>query len=128
MATTHPHTGVAPPPPSSGPPPANPLRTLLLLDALLMVFSIVFWLLGNPTLAAAAGTGAIALTIDVARRLLAAPQVGSAGPAALAPEELAGLTPPEKPTALPPGGSTADRAPLPTDGEGPGRPADEGAS
>jgi hypothetical protein len=46
------------------------MPALLVLDSLLMVFSVVMWVLGNDALAGVAGMGAIALTADIARRLL----------------------------------------------------------
>jgi hypothetical protein len=67
---------------------------LAVIDLLLMAFSIVLWKLGNDTLAATAGAGAIALATDIGRRLLA-------GPAA----ELPPLqNPPAPPTDREPGG------------------------
>lgn len=67
------------------------MYVLVTLTTLLMGFSIVSWTLKNPTLAAAAGVGAITLVADIVRRLLGAnpsiPAVGAVGgsPAIAAP-------------------------------------------
>jgi len=61
-------------PPASAPPSPQVIASLIALDLLLMIFSVVMGLLGNDTVAVAAGAGAIALAPDVARRLLAAPE------------------------------------------------------
>ena len=78
--SSRPGDGAMPPPavppsvtsPSAPPPDPTVLWMLILLTVLLMGFSIGMWLLGNVTLAAAAGTGALALVVDIARRLLTA--------------------------------------------------------
>lgn len=81
------------PDPHGTPPPAPSTRAviaLLVLAALLMIFSVVMWLLGNPTLTATAAAGAIALIADIARRLLAtlsAPGTSADPPAGLAPRD-----------------------------------------
>lgn len=54
-----------------GSPSLKVIVILVALDLLLMVFSVVMWQLGNDAMAATAGAGAIALTADIARRLLA---------------------------------------------------------
>jgi hypothetical protein len=46
---------VTPARPAGAPPPAHVMCVLLLLDVLLMAFSITSWLLANATLAATAG-------------------------------------------------------------------------
>jgi hypothetical protein len=46
------------------------LWTSGILAAAMMLFSIVMWVLGNESLAGYAGTGAILLVGDIARRLL----------------------------------------------------------
>ena len=55
-------------------PPAGPsgktLGVLITMTALLMLFSVAMWKLGNQTLAASAGVAAIALIGDICRRLL----------------------------------------------------------
>jgi hypothetical protein len=59
-------------------PSGKTLAVLLGLDLLLMVFSVVLWQLNNDTLAATAGAGAIALAVDIARRLLTPAPVAAA--------------------------------------------------
>jgi hypothetical protein len=56
-------------PPSPGP-SGKVLGVLITMSALLMLFSVASWMLGNQTLAAAAGVAAIALIGDICRRLL----------------------------------------------------------
>jgi hypothetical protein len=98
--------------------PPNPgvgtIVTLVVLDVLLMAFSIVTWQLHNDTLAATAGAGAIALTVEIGRRLL---NSGQAGPAR-AP------LPPHPPAAAPrPPGEQAGHQPPVEPGPGDGRTA-----
>jgi hypothetical protein len=56
----------------AGPPTVGVMFTLVVLAVVLMSYSIVAGVMGDTTLAATAGAGAIALVGEIARRLLAA--------------------------------------------------------
>jgi len=66
--------------PHDGRPPSGPTMIVILLTiGILMGFAVVASLMGNPTLAAVAGTGAIALACEFVRRLLNIPHGGQDG-------------------------------------------------
>jgi hypothetical protein len=65
--------------------PTGTIITLIILDLLLMAFAVVLGLMSNETLTATAGAGAIGLTADIARRLLAPPPAVPAGAQPLMP-------------------------------------------
>jgi hypothetical protein len=54
-------------------PSGKTIGVLIALTTSLMLFSIVFWKLGNQTLAATTGTVAVGLVGDICRRLLSDP-------------------------------------------------------
>jgi hypothetical protein len=83
-------------------PSTRTLIVLLALDILLMLFSVVLWQLGIPTLAATAAAAAIALTGDTARRMLA-------GGGLDIPPALAAL--PATPALVPPARAPSNDAP-----------------
>ena len=58
-------------PAAGGPPSTGVMVTLIVLAAILLGYSIVVAVMGDTALAATAGTGAIALVGEIARRLLA---------------------------------------------------------
>ena len=86
MPTTVPSGGTPPPGPSG-----KTIIVLIVLTTLLMAFSVIFWLLGNETMAGTAGLVAIGLIGDICRRLLggtdrpAAPAYGMNAAAGLGP-------------------------------------------
>ena len=77
------------------------MSMLITLNVMLMAFTYLMWKAENETLAAGAGTAAIALTVEIARRLMSTPAGSSALPTLSAPPSslLAPSTPVTPPAA-----------------------------
>jgi hypothetical protein len=79
----------------NGSPSSRVIIALVALDVLLMLFCVVLWRFGAEAMAATAAAGAVALTVEIARRLMA-----STEPTAPVVPIVASPRPPVPPSAI----------------------------